>query len=256
MEPVQEKRRNGRIAALVMAGILPLMLLVLGVLMLMGDSVITGSFVITFMVLPVIAYTGCYFVIRARWHPAVRGIGCIAILVAMVFLFIFMMGSGHFSIFYSEAGEEAIAQYEKDTRDISRMPDIAALGETEEIRYHYFFDQWGVFFDSNCYMLFCRYTEEEYARQTDRIGAEYVFQTEPLTAHGYAVDPTVTMDGYEFRFLSFNDYKLVYPKYMMLIATNEENHEVVYLWYEDDDLDYIESIEEHFLESFGWKYIE
>lgn len=84
-----------------------------------------------------------------------------------------------------------------------------------------------------------------------------MFQDEPLSAHGYEVAPTISMDGYEFRFLSYDELEgyYYYPHSILLIGTNDKTKEIVYLFYSDDDLDYIESMEEHFLNDFGWKYM-
>ena len=50
-------------------------------------------------------------------------------------------------------------------------------------------------------------------------------------------------------------YRLMYPKSMVLIGTNDETHEIVWSYYDDDDLDWIPDPQEFLLEDCGWKYI-
>ena len=47
----------------------------------------------------------------------------------------------------------------------------------------------------------------------------------------------------------------MYPKSMVLIGTNDETHEIVWSYYDDDDLDWIPDPQEFLLEDCGWKYI-
>lgn len=256
MEAVAGQRTRGRILAWILAGILPLMILLMGMLVLLGDGIATGSFIITYLVLPVLGYTGCLLVIRKKWRPVVRSVVCVVILAILFFGFVFMQAVGHFSIYSVSEGESAAADYSRDTRDISCMPEIGEIGTPLEMEYHSFYNQIALFFESDCYMLFCRYAEEEYARQQENLEKAYTFQTEPLEAHGYEVPPVVCYDGYAFRFLAFDGYERVFPKYMMLIATNSDTCEIVYIWFDDDDLDYIASMEEHIQNDFGWKYIK
>ena len=66
-----------------------------------------------------------------------------------------------------------------------------------------------------------------------------------------------SLDGYEFRFLEMDSdtYRLSYPHYMILVGTNDETHEIVWSYYDDDDLDWIPDPERFLLEDCGWKFI-
>ncbi|MBQ4550882.1 MAG: hypothetical protein IJA49_07285, partial [Oscillospiraceae bacterium] len=65
------------------------------------------------------------------------------------------------------------------------------------------------------------------------------------------------LEGYEFRFLEMetDTYDLDYPHYMILVGTNDETREIVWSYYDDDDLDYISDPEKFLLNDCGWKYI-
>ena len=44
-------------------------------------------------------------------------------------------------------------------------------------------------------------------------------------------------------------------KKLMLIGTNDQRHEIVYLFYSDPDVDHIESTEELLRNSCGWNHM-
>lgn len=137
-----EKRQwtAGRITALIFAGVLPLLLLLLGVLQLLGDAVVTWSFAFTFLILPCAVFTGCFFEIRSKHHVAVKSILCVLLLSVMVFLTLIMMAVGHYSVFAVSEGDDAIAEYQRDTQNIETMPEISELGQPEAMKYTYFFN--------------------------------------------------------------------------------------------------------------------
>ena len=76
-----------------------------------------------------------------------------------------------------------------------------------------------------------------------------------MNARGYACEPTAEINGYLFRALSIDEYELNYPKNMVLIATNADENEIVYMNFCDDDLDYIEVLDEFINDECGWKHI-
>ena len=134
---------------------------------------------------------------------------------------------------------------------------VTELGEAEQIEYHYFYNQVGLFFDSDCYTLICTYSPGDYAAMCDELETRYTFHTESLDAGDTELPPLYTLEGYEFRFLEMetDTYDLDYPHYMILVGTNDETREIVWSYYDDDDLDYISDPEKFLLNDCGWKYI-
>lgn len=98
--------------------------------------------------------------------------------------------------------------------------------------------------------LICAYDEDTYSQQKALLEEKYVFQTDAVKG-----EATAEVDGYYFRMLSKNEYEMNYPKEVVLIATNDETNEIVYMSFYDDDLDYIDSLDEFILEDCGWQYI-
>ena len=66
--------------------------------------------------------------------------------------------------------------------------------------------------------------------------------------------PLCTLDGFSFRWSWFEDYNIN----ILLTATNDETHEILwayYDYYDVDDLVDIPDPERFLLEDCGWKYI-
>ena len=239
------------------AALLPTIWLLLGLLMVLGGSVFTLSFILAHLLLPAAALLLLRRTIRSNKHAAWKWVLSIVILCLSILLDVMLMGAGHFSIYDHAKGQDALDLYEKDIGHYELMPEATDLGNPEQIEYHYFFNQIATFFDSDCYTLICTYSPEDYATMTAELEDRYTFHTQPLDAGETDLPPLYTLDGYEFRFLEMHTdtYHLMYPKTMILIGTNDETHEIVWSCYDDDDLDYIPDPEDFLLEDCGWKYI-
>lgn len=245
-------------AGLIAAGLIPLLWLLMSLILLIsGVSVLTLSFAVTYLALPALCLLGLWLTIRSGWKSGVKWVLSFLILVITVLLTMLGMFSGHFSIYDHAEGEDAISMYEEDigsSNDL--MPETADLGEPEHIEYHYFYNQIAIF-DSDCYTLICTYTPDNYAAMSAQLDTRYTFHTAPLLAGDAEIPPLYTLDGYEFLFLEMgtDTYPLTFPHYMILVGTNDETYEIVWSYYDDDDLDYIPAPVEFLLEDCGWKFI-
>ena len=69
-----------------------------------------------------------------------------------------------------------------------------------------------------------------------------------------AGEASFTLDGFYFRMLSQNEYKLYYPKTIAFIGVSEGSKEIAYVFYNDVDLDYIgSSFPDFLIEDCGWE---
>ena len=107
-------------------------------------------------------------------------------------------------------------------------------------------------FTSDADYLICEYSGSEYQKQVETINETYSFQREKLSASGRSIEPVAEIDGYTFRLLE----DIAYPKRLFFIATNDETHEIIYLYFCDDDLDYITSLTDFILDDCGFKHIQ
>ncbi|MBQ9085400.1 MAG: hypothetical protein IJY24_07090, partial [Clostridia bacterium] len=79
-----------------------------------------------------------------------------------------------------------------------------------------------------------------------------------MTSCGYTCNPFAKINDYSFRVLDINEeygLEIDYPKRLVIIVTNDQDNSISYTAFYDDDLDYIESLEEFLLNDCGWKHI-
>lgn len=255
---MKHRMTRWQLAGLTAAGIIPGLYFLMSLCMLLGGAVLTLSFVLSHLLLPVLCLLLLWLTIRSGKKTGTKWGLSLLILGLSAFLFIQLMFWGHFSIYDHADGQKGLDLYEEDIGQVCvLMPEPADLGEPEKMEYHYFYNQIATIFDSDCYTLICAYSPGDYAAQTEALDIRCTFHTEPLDAGDTDLPPLYTLEGYEFRFLEMDSdtYRLSYPKYMILVGTNDETHEIVWSLYSDDDLDYIPDPEEFLLEDCGWKFI-
>ena len=136
------------------------------------------------------------------------------------------------------------------------MPELSEIGQPFDIGYGHVW-QSAFIFSSDADFLICHYTPEEYEIQKAALDTEYVFQTEGIPNQHSDGQPSAEVDGYQFRFLSIEEYEVTidYPKHVILIGYSDKAHKIVYILYNDTDLDYIPSLEDFILDYCGWKYV-
>lgn len=178
-----------------------------------------------------------------------------AISALAVFMSLFWLFFGTHEDFAHFENDEIAKPY-SDRHDIFQMlPSIKTLGNTQKNDYYIYSLQMMIFVDES-QTLVCSYDEEEYQNQKELLEQDYVFQSEPLIANDHTCQAEVTIDGYLFRMVAIDSSEsFIFPKSMMFIATNDDTNEIVYLAYENLDLDYIESLERFIEYSCGWKHI-
>lgn len=117
------------------------------------------------------------------------------------------------------------------------MPKVEALGNYENAELRYFRYNW-IIGQSDAYTLIVKYGEEEYKKEKLEINAEY-----NSTAY-------FKLDGFDFRVIDTN----YHPKRQFYTGTSDLTHEIAYIYYYDDDLDYIDvSYQEFLLRECGWE---
>ena len=134
-----------------------------------GAPVLTFSYALDFLILPALTWWLLYRIIRKGWRPLLRAILCILILAVSAWLMFQLYIWGHLSLYNHAEGEKALTHYQDDSDEYRNMPEVGDLGEPEKVEYHYFYNQFGLFFDSDCYTLICTYAPEDYAALTETL---------------------------------------------------------------------------------------
>ena len=128
------------------------------------------------------------------------------------------------------------------------LPKLSALEPWEEMRFLYQARRM-IVFESHSYILHLSYDAACYETQMQAFEEAYDWRTELITGEMEGISPDFELDGYRFRCVEGG----YYPKEMLCIGTREENHEIVILYFYDQDLDYVSPDMAGFLmEETGW----
>lgn len=240
---------KSQILTLILFSIIPVLVVLLGLVLLIKNNALTNiTFMLAFVILPVLAISLIALVSFICKKRSVKMVLSILILILFAGSFLVVGFLGEYEELSLYENDEMKSQY---TQNNKLMPALSELSHSEKVEYYDYFSAglMGIFtWDVDA--LICEYDEDEYLIQKDLLDKKYVFQSDFLNA----CDPT-TINGYFFRMLSKDEYKLNYPKEVVLVATNDEKKEIVYMSFFDEDRDYIESLDEFITDDCGWKYI-
>ena len=114
------------------------------------------------------------------------------------------------------------------------MPKLSELEPCEEMHFLYQARRM-IVFESHSYILRLRYDAAGYEAQMAAFEEAYEWESELIPGETEGVAPDFALDGYRFRCVEGG----YYPKEMLCIGTREEDHEIVILYFHDQDLDFV-----------------
>lgn len=247
----KERMTVGRIVAFCICCLLPFALIVFGLIGIFGSIIVNFSYVLCMLLLPLACMSGLFFLIFSKASAGFKIIVAVIILIAFVWLFCQLFIFLGYESLRSYEGSELSEPYTKHVQEFAPMPELSQVGNAECMAYYDYFSVECLIFTCDADYLICRYTDSEYQTRKGLLDEQYVFQKEKLSACGYCVEPEVMIDGYVFRLVADHDY----PKKLMFVATNDDTDEIIYMSFYDDDLDYIESLDEFILKDCGWQRV-
>jgi hypothetical protein len=128
------------------------------------------------------------------------------------------------------------------------MPDIKNLPTYEKIYYKYYHKiVLPLIFHSDTMLLVVTYNETIYDLEKSKID-NYIYLNQRIFKKYENIDeityllpePEFKINSFHFRVLEANqDNNFDYPHYIGIIATSDEKKSIAYLYFEDQDLDYI-----------------
>lgn len=255
----KERMTVGRIIAFCIVSLLPLAVFGLGIFLLFGSICVNFPFILCYLILPLGCIAALFFLIFSKFASGAKILFSFVLLLAFVFLLLFMMMALKFELLDQYTGDKMSVRYAEHIENFNAMPQLSEVGDPESAVYYDYFSQMGAIFTCDADYLVCRYNREEYNTQKASVEERYVFQKEKLSASGYAIEPEISMDGYDFRLLSEDrdlGYDVDYPKCLIFIATNDDTCEIIYMSFYDDDLDWIESLEKFINQDCGWRWVK
>lgn len=247
---------TSRIILFAISCIIPLFVIVKGFIKLCNYAIMTPCMILSLFILPLGAIallSACNFnPLRTVW----RIIADVVVLAALVFLVLFCFLIGPIVSLDHYEQNEVAAQYTEVHDKVDAMPNLDEIGTPLKTDY-FVFQREEYIFCWHTYTLVCTYDSSEYEQQKALIEQNYVFQAADLEEFGYTCSPYDELDGFTFRALSCEgEYKyLQWPKYMAFIGTNDETRQIVYMYYDDSDIDYFDGTLEEFIDkNCGWKH--
>lgn len=181
--------------------------------------------------------------------------GCLAIALIAVLLLagliVFAVGGGfvdwdpaHYAAWYDAKAERG--------RPVP-MPAPDELADAERVRFQRYT---GNFWGEAAYIVLARYDAATYARRKAELDERIAFQTEPIAQRdGPVIEPSFRMDGFDVRFAKLGEepYQAEVPEDMYFVGTADETHEILYVYYDDVNLDVISRpIEDALPELIRW----
>lgn len=236
--------------------LLPVLAVSLGCSLLFFGTIFNIAFAVTFLLIPVISIALLALILFSKKKAFSKVVRIIFVLVVFAVSFLLSRMVGTFEIMH-EQNTEIEKSYTEVCEDFAPMPTLEELGHYTRVEhYDYVSTTFGIF-TSEADTLIVHYDSADYQEQKAFLDNKYAFQKEDMTALEYACVPSATINGYSFRVLDIDEYgsEIQYPKQMVFIATNDQSHSIAYTAFCDDDLDYIESLEDFLLNVCGWKHI-
>lgn len=248
--------KKSRLVTFMSLLLIPFAVMLFGILLLCGGAIFSLEFLIMYFIVPIFTVVLLHLTIFSRKSNI-----AIKIVFVGIILLIFALACGFFYILNayetidSYSGEQAIELYSEEKKPLI-LPTIDEVGGAKEYEYHSYFSS-VLMFASKSQTLVCRYDEDDYLMQKEKIEKKYVFQEETITEYGSFCEPYAEVEGYRFRMADVEgEYEdIVFPQALFLIATNDQEKEVAYIFFEDNDLDYIESFTEFINVRCGWEHI-
>ena len=243
-----------RLTGFIFAALIPILVILFGVFLLVAGTVLNLSFAITYFLIPLVACALLWLCIFSELRTATKSWLSILLLIVLIvaLLFAFLITLHEFVNSY--VGDEAIEKYNSVAKDQLLLPSIDSIGNPVSLEYHNYYAAQCIF-SWDAYYLICKYDEETYESELQKLDAQYVYQDQPFYDSGYCCEPSVNINGYTFKMLSVKHYDLFYPKNIVLIGHNDDSNEIIYLAYSDTELDYIKSLDGFIKEDCGWEHI-
>ena len=254
---MKERISKKRVIIFFITAILPILSIALGCLLLFADTLFNTSFLITYIAIPIISIALLALLMFSNRGVVLKIILTIFILLAFIFSFVATRLFGTFEMLSYNSENEIGDSYAEVCEYFDSMPTLDELGDYEKVKHYDYFSSTLGIFTCDADTLIVYYNSDEYQKQKALLDNKYVFQEAGMTASKYTCMPSAKIGSYSFRTLNIKEYnsEIDYPKKMVFIATNEQDCSISYTAFYDDDIDYIESLENFLLNDCGWKHI-
>jgi len=254
MDNVNTKNRfaKARVLKFAALGMIPLVLAVVGYVLYLNGAIVNTAFIIALIAVPLFMAVVLAVLFFVNLNPSVAKTVATSVLILCWILLSAVGFIGQFEFLTSFDG------YAATRFSWPLMPPVLSTSNPTDIEYHNYVACVIPFYHSESHVLIYKYDEEQYLLKKAELYGAYVFETHALKSCGEVCEPTDELDGFFLRRLHTGKYSgshLEYPKRLVLIGTNDETREIMYIAYYDFDLDYLTSLSDFVYENCGWEYI-
>ena len=253
---MKKRITTGRIVAASLLSLLPLAFIGLGIFWLFEGCILNSAFFIGNFLFPALTLGLLLLLLFSEKKLWVKISLSILLLMLSFFstLYCSLAGQGEFLRHYEK--EEIAAPYAILEEAFPPLPDLSALGQTENIdyyKYQYAFDLFGTCHSD---VLICSYGKEEYEKRKAAIEATYIFHKGQIETPYGSCEAETMLDTYHFRALAVSNTLENPQRYQrfMFIASNDSLQKLVYLTFDGPTGD-ISSLQDFLLEDCGWEHI-
>lgn len=137
------------------------------------------------------------------------------------------------------------------------LPQLKELEPYKDYRFDYTAKA-EAFFQSHAYILIVSYDDETYLHRKAQLEQDYTYLTDTFEGKDESGghQPQFDLDGFHFRAVKSEEWDYAEVKYMFFIGTSNSRNEIAYIYYYDQDLDYIASdLPSFVVEETGWKRV-
>ena len=156
-----------------------------------------------------------------------------------------------------------------DSKAKDIMPELEDLPEYENIKYKYTHESM-LIFESHSVALIVGYDDNTFESEKEKLDEQYTFLDKKIKSNFdeskyYIPEYEFSVESYNFRVIDENGTSNTkFPKFFGMIGISEENKSIAYLYFYDEDLDYIGEeneenpmanfVKEHFKYNFSYTF--
>ena len=229
-----------------------ILLTAIGLRALIHGKLLNITWLLAYVCLPAASALLVLRMIRSGMKTWIKALAYPLILLLGAFLVILISILGRFEWLHRYEGELLQTSYARLAEEAELMPIPDELNSASDMEY-FAYSSGQFIFSWQSHALFCRYDPSVYAEEKALLNQKYRFEEEPVGS----LSPSAELDGYLLRLLDLTEYdsELRYPGILMLIGTNDQRCEIVYLFYNDPELDSIDSLTGLLTKFGGWNHM-
>lgn len=145
---------------------------------------------------------------------------------------------GFLSLIPSNISEsDDITYYNELVERVEYFPNIEELNDYKNLSFKYTLDD--SLFGRRSYILKVMYSDEDFEIEKEKINEQYSFDEK--------YSDEIFIDSFKIKVLDIDRYSLKYPKYLAFVGVSESTGEIVYIYFESEDLDTIGDSWEDFI---------